>query len=190
MIGAEALRAGFAELGLSEPELLQKAGERGFYSREDGTLHYLDFSGTYQPVPGIPGTIALSGLKEAGKVLKSSKDASLIDLGDGVVLLEFHTKMNAIGEGILRMLNAGIKLVEQEGYAGLVIGNEDPRAFSAGANLGLILMLAREGGWDELELAVRQFQRATMSLRAAPFPIVVAAHGLTLGGGAEFLLHA
>lgn len=190
MIGAEALRAGFAELGLSEPELLQKAGERGFYSREDGTLHYLDFSGTYQPVPSIPGTIALSGLKEAGKVLKSSKDASLIDLGDGVVLLEFHTKMNAIGEGILRMLNAGIKLVEQEGYAGLVIGNEDPRAFSAGANLGLILMLAREGGWDELELAVRQFQRATMSLRAAPFPVVVAAHGLTLGGGAEFLLHA
>ena len=190
MIGSDVLRAGFAELGLSEPDLLQKAGERGFYTREDGTVRYLDFSGTYQTVPGIPGTIALSGLKEAGKVLKSSKDASLIDLGDGVVLLEFHTKMNAIGEGVLRMLNAGMKLIEQDGYAGLVIGNEDPRAFSAGANLGLILMLAQEGGWDELELAVRQFQRATMGLRAAPFPVVVAAHGLTLGGGAEFLLHA
>ncbi|MDI3340309.1 MAG: 3-hydroxyacyl-CoA dehydrogenase NAD-binding domain-containing protein [Sphaerobacter sp.] len=190
MVGLDTLRAGFAERGLAEPRLLQQAGTQGFYVRADGTPRYLDFDGSYQPVPEIPGTIALQPLKEAGQVLATSKDASLIDLGDGVVLLEFHTKMNAVGEGVLRMVDRALKLVEQDGYAGLVIGNEDPRAFSAGANLALLLSLAQEGAWDELELAVRQFQRATTSLRAAPFPVVVAAHGLTLGGGAEFLLHA
>src|SRR5690606_33020781 len=124
---------------------------------------YLDFDGEYQPVPEIPGALTLASRREAGGVLKESKDASLIDLGDGVVLLEFHSKMNTIGEGTLRMLDAALKLVENDGYVGLVIGNEDARTFSAGANLALMQMLAQEGAWDELEMAARQFQRATMS---------------------------
>ncbi|MBX6342395.1 MAG: enoyl-CoA hydratase/isomerase family protein, partial [Thermomicrobiaceae bacterium] len=190
-VGLDALRAGFAELGLAEPELLALA-EHGFYARgrQDGRHLYLTFQGDYAPVPEIPGRISLAGLVEAGKTLKATRDAALIDLGDGVVLLEFRTKMNAIGEGIVRMLDDALRLIEAEGRAGLVIGNEDARAFSAGANLALILTLAQEGGWDELDLMVRQFQRATTSLRRAPFPVVVAPFGLTLGGGAEFALHA
>ncbi|HUZ03072.1 MAG TPA: enoyl-CoA hydratase-related protein, partial [Thermomicrobiaceae bacterium] len=85
---------------------------------------------------------------------------------------------------------AGLTLVAAAGYAGLVIGTEDPRAFSSGANIGMLLTLAQEGAWDEIELALRQFQRASMSIRYAPFPVVVAPAGMTLGAGAEFMLHA
>lgn len=184
------LSEGFAELGLLEPALLAQASDGGFYRTEDGSRFQLALAGGYEPRPEEPGVIRLARLREAGRVLQESKDAALLDLGDGVVLLEFHTKLNVIGEGILRMLDAGLKLVEREGYAGLVIGNEDARAFSAGANVALILSLAQEGDWDELERAARQFQRASMSLRYAPFPIVVAPAGLTLGGGLEFMLHA
>ncbi len=184
-LGLDFLRQGFADLGLPEPELLKKA-QGGFY--RDGT--YLDFTGAYKPIPRRPDQISLKALKAEGRVLLEDKDAALLDLGDGVALLEFRTKMNAIGEGVLRTLARSLEWVEKNGYAGLVIGNEDPRAFSAGANLALILSLAQEGDWDELALAVRTFQKATMSLRYAPFPVVVAPFGLTLGGGAEMVLHA
>ncbi len=99
-----------------------------------------------------------------------SQEAALLDLGDGVALLEFRTKMNAIGEGVIRMLQKSLEYVEEKGYLGLVLGNEDPRAFSAGANLALILSLAQEGDWDELALAVRQFQKAPCPSATAPSP--------------------
>jgi len=184
-VGLEALRTGFAELGLSEPDLLSKA-QGSFY--KDGT--YLAFDGSYQPLPTRPEVISLKRVRSEGKVLLENKDAALLDLGDGVALLEFRTKMNAIGEGVLSLLQKSLDFIEKNGYAGLVIGNEDPRAFSAGANLALILSQAQEGDWDELALAVRAFQKATMSLRYSPFPVVAAPFGLTLGGGAEITLHA
>ena len=184
-LGHGRLEALFAEHGLPKPELLGKA-QGAFY--RNGT--YLGFDGGYHPLPQREGVISLKALKSEGKTLLEGKEAALLDLGDGVALLEFRTKMNAIGEGVIRMLQKSLEYVEEKGYVGLVIGNEDPRAFSAGANLALILSLAQEGDWDELSLAVRQFQKASMSLRYSPFPVVVAPFGLTLGGGAEFTLHA
>ncbi|HET7036381.1 MAG TPA: 3-hydroxyacyl-CoA dehydrogenase/enoyl-CoA hydratase family protein [Thermomicrobiaceae bacterium] len=189
VVGLDTLRQGLQQLGLSEPDLLQRAGER-FYTTDGTSETFLTTAGERAAVPEIPGTISLRRRREAGKVLSESKDAAIIDLGDGVALLEFHTKMNTLGEGVLRMLDRALKLVEAEGLAGLVIGNEDSTAFSAGANAALILMLAQEGGWDDLDLAVRQFQRAIGSIRRAPFPVVVAPAGMALGGGAELLLHA
>jgi 3-hydroxyacyl-CoA dehydrogenase len=123
-------------------------------------------------------------------VIEQSSDTTLFNLGDGVALLEFHTKMNAIGDGILRGMASALARVERDGMAGLVIANEDARAFSAGANLGLIAMLAQEGDLDEVDLVVRRFQKGTTSLRDAPFPVVAAPAGLTLGGGAEVVLHS
>ncbi|MDM7325083.1 MAG: 3-hydroxyacyl-CoA dehydrogenase/enoyl-CoA hydratase family protein [Thermus sp.] len=184
-LGVDRLRELFAQHGFSEPELLAKA-QGGFY--RNGT--YLGFDGAYHPLPKREGVISLKALRSEGRVLLESKEAALLDLGDGVALLEFRTKMNAIGEGVIRMLQKSMEYVEDKGYLGLVVSNEDPRAFSAGANLALILSLAQEGDWDELALAVRQFQKASMSLRYSPFPVVVAPFGLTLGGGAEFTLHA
>lgn len=98
--------------------------------------------------------------------------------------------MNAIGDGILRGMASALARVERDGMAGLVIANEDARAFSAGANLGLIAMLAQEGDLDEVDMVVRRFQKGTTSLRDAPFPVVAAPAGLTLGGGAEVVLHS
>ncbi len=177
------------EAGLEVPELLKKA-EGSFYKREDGKKRYLAFEGGYAPVPPVPGQIVLAELHEAGRVVKENKEAALLDLGDGVLLLEFRGKMNAIGEGVLALTDWALRYIEKEGLNGLVVANDDPRTFSAGANLGLIAMLIQEGDWDELDLAVRTFQRATMGLKYAPFPVVVAPAGLTLGGGAEYTLHA
>ncbi|MFN3368947.1 MAG: 3-hydroxyacyl-CoA dehydrogenase family protein, partial [Thermus sp.] len=152
-LGHGRLEALFQELGLPKPELLGQA-QGAFY--RNGT--YLGFDGAYHPLPRREGVISLKALKSEGKTLLEGKEAALLDLGDGVALLEFRTKMNAIGEGVIRMLQKSLEYVEEKGYVGLVIGNDDPRAFSAGANLALILSLAQEGDWDQLSLAVRQFQ--------------------------------
>ena len=188
-VGLDVTERLIREAGLEVPELLKKA-EGSFYKREDGKKLYLAFEGGYAPVPPVPGQIVLAELHEAGRVVKENKEAALLDLGDGVLLLEFRGKMNAIGEGVLALTDWALRYIEKEGLNGLVVANDDPRTFSAGANLGLIAMLIQEGDWDELDLAVRTFQRATMGLRYAPFPVVVAPAGLTLGGGAEYTLHA
>lgn len=127
--------------------------------------------------------------KDATKVVKKKAGASLVDLGDGVLLVEWHAKMNALGEDQLRMVQEGHKAVGQMGYAGLVIGNQGEH-FSAGANLPLILSQAQADEWDELDDMVKQFQQTTTSLRFSPHPTVIAPFGMTLGGGAEFTLHA
>jgi 3-hydroxyacyl-CoA dehydrogenase len=188
-IGLDAVRAGFAKAGLDEPDMLS-AAEGGFYQDTDNHRTVLTVDGAREPLPERPGVISLSHRKAQGGTLRASDDASLVDLGDGVVLLEFHSKMNTIGEGTIRMLHAGLELVERQGYAGLVIGNEDPRVFSAGANVLPVLSLAQAGRWDDLTEMVDEFQQATMSVRRAPFPVVVAPFGMTLGGGAVFALHA
>ncbi len=113
--------------------------------------------------------------------------ASLVDLGDGVLCVEFHSKMNAIGGDTIQMLHAGVKEAATN-FAALVVGNDAPN-FSAGANLMLLLLEAQEGNWDEVDLMVRAFQGATMALKYADVPVVVAPAGLTLGGGCEIALH-
>jgi 3-hydroxyacyl-CoA dehydrogenase len=125
--------------------------------------------------------------KEQGRIVKKNTGASLVDLGDGVIAVEFHSKMNAIGGDTIQMLQAGVKEAAKSGQA-LVIGNDAPN-FSAGANLMLVLLEAQEGNWDELDMMIRAFQQANMSLRYSPVPVVAATAGLSLGGGTEIPLH-
>jgi 3-hydroxyacyl-CoA dehydrogenase len=126
--------------------------------------------------------------KEQSRVIKKNSGASLVDLGDGVIAVEFHSKMNAIGGDTVAMLQAGVKEAARSGQA-LVVGNDAPN-FSAGANLMLVLLEAQEGNWDELDMMIRAFQQATMALRYSPVPVIAAPAGLALGGGTEIPLHA
>jgi len=130
-----------------------------------------------------------SGVAAPSKnVVKKNAGASLIDLGDGVLGIEFHSKMNAIGGDTIQMLQAGVKEASAN-FAAVVVAN-DAVNFSAGANLMLLLLEAQEGNWDEVDLMIRAFQGATMALKYADIPVVVAPAGLALGGGCEIALHA
>jgi 3-hydroxyacyl-CoA dehydrogenase len=134
------------------------------------------------------GVEILASARDRQKVVKRNAGASLIDIGDGVLALEFHSKMNAIGADTVQMMDAGVKEAS-ENFVALVIGNDAPD-FSVGANLMLLLLEAQEGNWDEIDLMVRAFQNANMALRAAAIPVVVATAGMTLGGGCEIAMHA
>ena len=120
--------------------------------------------------------------------MASNAGASLVDLGDGVLCVEFHSKMNAIGGDTIAMLNQGLREAERH-FRAMVVGGEAAN-FSAGANLLLVLLEAQEGNWDELDLMVRAFQQCTLALRYSEVPVVVAPAGLALGGGCEIVLHA
>ena len=130
---------------------------------------------------------AITKPSKAKRVIKNNAGASLVDLGDGVLCVEFHSKLNTIGGDIVDMLITGVNEASRN-FAGLVVGN-DAEHFSAGANLMLVLLEAQEGNWDEIDLMVRGFQRATMALKYSPVPVVVAPAGLALGGGCEICLH-
>ncbi len=165
------------------------AGNTSFYKLENGAKHFYDFaSSSYKPVPVPAGVTILKALKDQEKAIRKNNGASLIDLGDGVACVEFHSKMNSLGSDQMQMIAYGLKEVEKN-FVGMVVGNQGPN-FSAGANIMLILMGAQEGDWDELIIGVRQFQNMTMSLRYAPKPVVVAPFGLSLGGGCELTLHS
>jgi 3-hydroxyacyl-CoA dehydrogenase len=191
-IGVEESVARMREEGQAIPANVEKmlaAGHKSFYKVDDGVRFYFDFaSGNYKPERQTAGITLLKSLKDRNRVIKKNTGASLIDLGDGVACVEFHSKMNALGQDQIGMIQYGLKEVEKN-FAGLVIGNQGEN-FSAGANIMMILLAAQEGEWDELTLAVRQFQNTTMSLRYSPRPVVVAPHHLTLGGGCEMVLHA
>jgi 3-hydroxyacyl-CoA dehydrogenase len=160
-----------------DPPLFQEPLQSGRNRLRDG------------PVPPAgPDLQILRCAKERSLVVKKNPGASLVDLGDGVLCLEFHSKMNAIGGDTLQMLQSGVREASR-GHAALVVGNEALH-FSAGANLMLLLLEAQEGNWDEIDLMVRTFQQTTMALRCADVPVVVAPAGLTLGGGCELALHA
>ncbi len=146
--------------------------------------------------PGMPDVarrlqpgdlLILKAAKDRQKVVRTNAGASLVDLGDGVLALEFHAKMNAIGGDQVQMMHAGVKEAAAN-FAALVVGN-DAQNFSAGANLMLLLLEAQEGNWDEIDLMIRAFQGATQALRFADVPVIVAPAGLTLGGGCEIALH-
>jgi 3-hydroxyacyl-CoA dehydrogenase len=163
------------------PALVRDALDRGgFRPRPDGAPQLVP--------PADLGLQLLRSARERSAIVRRNAGASLVDLGDGVLCVEFHSKMNAIGGDTIEMLAAGVRQAES-GFAGLVIGNDAPN-FSAGANLMLLLLEAQEGNWDEVDLMVRAFQRATMGLKYSAVPVVVAPAGLTLGGGCEIVLHA
>jgi 3-hydroxyacyl-CoA dehydrogenase len=173
-------------------ERMLASGASGFYEAADRTgepgTRYFDFGGGYRELEPRTGVIALTELKRARGVVKRNAGASLIDLGDGAYCLEFHSKMNTLGEDAIQMIFAAIEEMGR-GCEALVVGNQGEH-FSAGANLMMVLLAAQEGEWDELDLAVRRFQQATMALKYAPKPVVAAAFGMTLGGGCEVALHA
>ncbi len=154
------------------------AGVREFYDRA---------SRQYQPVAGVEQFILLDNLRASGKVLWKNAGASVIDLGDGILNVEFHSKMNSLGTDVIQGLLKGVEMAEN-GYRGLVVGNDGPN-FSAGANLGLVYMQALEQEFDELNLMIQQFQQAMMRMRYSSIPVVGTPHGLTLGGGCELNLH-
>jgi len=178
--------------GKTIPPLVEKllaSGRTTFYERRNGTTVYFDLgTGTHVAEPEKPGLILLPSLKDRNKLIKKNAGASLIDLGDGVACLEFHSKMNAIGEDILSMTQFAVNEVAKN-FEGMVVGNEGEN-FSVGANIMMILMAAQEGDWDELDMMVRAFQKATQSLKYSPKPVVAAPFGMTLGGGCEFALGA
>jgi 3-hydroxyacyl-CoA dehydrogenase len=137
--------------------------------------------------PAAPDLQCLRSAKHRNGVVRRNPGASLVDLGDGVLCVEFHSKMNAIGGDTIQMLHAGLREASAN-FAALVVGNEGEH-FSAGANIMLLLLEAQEENWDEVDLMVRAFQNATMALRYAAVPVVVAPAGLALGGGCEVVLH-
>jgi 3-hydroxyacyl-CoA dehydrogenase len=140
------------------------------------------------PLAAQPGLLLLQSSKARSAVVKQNAGASLVDLGDGVLCVEFHSKMNALGGDAIEMLQTGVREAAAN-FTALVVGNEAEH-FSAGANLMLLLLEAQEGNWDEIDLMVRAFQAATMALKTSPVPVVVAPAGLALGGGCEVCLHA
>jgi 3-hydroxyacyl-CoA dehydrogenase len=191
-IGVEKSVAKLKEEGKSVPANVQKmldAGAKSFYKQENGQRFYFDFpSSQYVPAADPPGTIILKALKDRSGVIKKNSGASLIDLGDGVACLEFHSKMNSIGGDTLEMLKTALHEVEKN-FVGLVVGNQGQN-FSVGANLMLMLMEAQDENWEELDLIGRYFQQSVMSLRYSPKPVVVAPFQMVFGGGCEMVLHA
>ena len=173
--------------GIEIPAAL-KTVER-FYTFENGTSQYYGVAdGIYRAVPQKPAHINLSLLKKNNREVEKNSGASVIDLGDGVFCLEFHTKMNAIGGEILSMVHKAIRRTEEEGV-GLVIANEGTM-FSAGANLMLLVMAIAEGAFDEIAMTVKSFQKAMMAIKYSKIPVVAAPHNLVMGGGCETCLHA
>ncbi|HEV3219837.1 MAG TPA: 3-hydroxyacyl-CoA dehydrogenase/enoyl-CoA hydratase family protein [Candidatus Acidoferrales bacterium] len=191
-LGVEDVANKLTQEGESLPPIVTKllaSGNKSFYRSERGKLSCFDLaSSNYKSASEPPGLILLSSLKQAGAVVEKNSGATLVDLGDGVVCCEFHTKMNALGGDIVAMLHAGVKRLQSD-FDAMVVANQAAN-FSAGANLMLLLIAAQEEEWDEINLAVRQFQGATMALKYAPRPVVVAPQGLAIGGGCEIGLHA
>lgn len=188
-IGADWLRSAFAERNMGEPGLLATARE-GFYRRLGSGPRQLSFVGEYAPIEQIPHSLDLDLVELRLGSLASNREATLLDIGDGVALLKLHGKMNTLGMGALDLMNQSLDLVGQSGFVGLVLGSTNANTFSAGANLVELLSEVDAGHWDALDTAVRRFQDTVARLRSVAFPVVVAPNGLTLGGGAEFALHA
>lgn len=164
------------------------AGNTQFYKTTEGNRYYYDItSQSYKIIPGTENIIQLDLISDDNIVWKNSGTV-LKDIGDGVLNLEFRTKMNTIGGEVLEGINKALDIAEKD-YKGLVVSNTGAN-FSAGANVGLIFMMAVEEEWDELDFAIRQFQNTMMRVRYSSVPVVVAPHNMTLGGGCELCLHA
>jgi 3-hydroxyacyl-CoA dehydrogenase len=191
-IGVERMAEALEREGKEMPPLAKRVlatPKKVFYETEKGSAKYFDVpTGSLKPVEEPAGIIILKSLKDRTPVVQSNVGASLIDLGDGVVCCEFHAKMNSIGGDIVAMIHAGIGRLNSE-FDAMVIANQAPN-FSVGANLMLLLIGAQEGEWDDIHMAVRQFQRVNMAIKYAPAPIVAAPQGMALGGGCEISMHS
>ena len=177
-------------------EKLLASGEKPTWYKDSPTTHsgrqYFDpATSTYKPVPAIDGTITLPALKKAHGVVKRNPGASLIDLGNGVAALELHSKMNALGGDIVSLITQTLKPISDavRNFEAFVITG-DSTNFSVGANLMQLLLSVQEEEWDEVEIAVKQFQNMTQAIKFCPRPVIVAPYGMCLGGGVEIALHA
>lgn len=165
------------------------AGFESFYQVKDGQQEYYDIeSKSYQVVPGTEDFIILDNIRSSSEVWSNS-ESTLHDLGDGVLCFEFRSKMNSLGEGVLRGLNKAIEIAEEGEWKGLVVGN-NAEHFSVGANLMAIAMMAYEQDWDELNMAINVFQQTSMRIRYSSIPVVIATQGYVFGGGCEFSMHS
>jgi 3-hydroxyacyl-CoA dehydrogenase len=182
----EAMKSAGVKLAPWIDEMLA-AGNETFYKVENGKRLYYDVSNkSYKEVPGAGSFIILNNYSD--KTVWKNSACRLYDIGDGVTALEWSTKMNSIGGEVLEGIQKSIAIAEEK-FKGLVIANDGPN-FSAGANVGMIFMFAIEQEYDELDMAIRMFQNTMMRVRYSSIPVVVAPHGLTLGGGCEMNLHA
>ena len=186
-LGIDWLRAQIEQLGFEAPLLFHHATD-GFYTGS-GVAEQMASPRGYQPVPAIPHRLSLGARRADGRMVDENKEARVIDLGDGVLCLEFCGKMNTLGTGVVEMVARTIDRIGRGHYVGLVIGNDDPRTFTAGANLAQQGPALMSGDWKAIEAGIARFQETSMSLRRAPFPVVAAPFGLTLGGGCEFSMH-
>lgn len=167
---------------------LLAAGHTSFYKLEKGRKLYYDVaSKSYKPMPRPEAFVILDDIRSE-RTVWSNAESALIDLGDGIVNFEFRSKMNSLGPDVLMGLHQALDIAESK-YRGLVISNQGEN-FSAGANIGVILMMAMSGAWDQLEEGVKVFQNTSMRIRYSSIPVVLGVHGLTLGGGCEFSMHA
>jgi 3-hydroxyacyl-CoA dehydrogenase len=191
-IGLKAFAEQIRKEGRSLPAVFEKAlaaGRNSFYESHKGEDCVFDLASNGQEKVREPGgVLILKSLKEAGREVERNTGASLIDLGDGVVCCEFHSKMNAIGADLIAMIHKGLKRLDA-GFDAMVIANQATN-FSVGANLMLVLVGAQEQEWDELHMAVKQFQNVNLAIKYAPKPVVAAPQGMALGGGCEISLHA
>jgi 3-hydroxyacyl-CoA dehydrogenase len=191
-IGLKAFAAQVQKEGRTLPPVVERvlaSGRQGFYEAEKGATTVFDLgSSGAKKVEEPKGVIILKSLKDAGREVERNPGASLIDLGDGVACVEFHAKMNAIGADLIAMIHKGLKRLETD-FDAMVIANQAVN-FSVGANLMLVLVGAQEQEWDELHMAVKQFQNVNLAIKYAPKPVVAAPQGMALGGGCEVSLHA
>ena len=174
--------------GMAVPSLLEKVGDSNFYRTENGRLQYFGTDGAYHNVERADGVLLLSDIKRSSDRIAGNASASLWDIGDKVLCLEFHSKMNAVDEGIMMMAANAMKMIPAQGYEALVIHNEGTN-FSVGANVGLALFAANIAAWPKITESVKQGQDIYKKLKFAPFPVIGAPSGMALGGGCEILLH-
>ena len=190
VLGVEQVATKMTEAGIKLAPWIKEmldAGIKTFYKVENGKRMYYDVaSKSYKQVPGAESFIILKNYND--KIVWKNSACTLYDIGDDVVGLEWRTKMNSIGGEVLEGVQRSIAIAEEK-FKGLVIANDGPN-FSAGANVGMIFMYAIEQEYDELDMAIRMFQNTMMRVRYSSVPVVVAPHGLTLGGGCEINLHA
>jgi len=192
LLGVAETAQGMKEAGFPPASWVDEMLANGFstfYQMENGRKIgvYHPAKKAYQRIPPNPATIILAEQKSAGKELKVNPGASLIDLGDGVLCVEFHTKVNALDDDIFNMILEALDLAEKD-YEGVVIGN-DAEQFSAGANIFMIVMAAQSGMWETLDAAVRKMQSMNMRMRYFSKPVVIAPAGLAIGGGCEVMMH-
>jgi len=169
-------------------EMLKKGCESFYTTKADGKYYYDFEKKGYVKIDENPRIILLPDLKGRNKIVKENASASLIDIGDGVVCLEFHTKMNSIDDGLTNMLSDACDIVEKD-FVGMVVANHDERSFSAGANVFAVLTAAQMGQWDLIEKGIEALQGGNMKMKYLSKPVVTAPAGLALGGGCEIAMH-